>query len=239
MGVDGCRAGWFYAGLSEDTVWTIGLATTVSALLQGVPAAKLILIDMPIGLRESGREARCCDIAARKVLGRPRAASVFPVPVRPALQGKVYQEASAINRRLTGRGMTRQAWGIVSRLRELDRLMRHAGHAGHARAAVREAHPEVCFWALNGGHAMQHNKKTPEGQLEREAVLTRYVPFTPEVLADAGARYRRAQLGWDDMLDALVLAVTARHGLGALHTLPVKPEVDAVGLPMEIVYAKA
>jgi len=235
VGVDGCPGGWFYVGLNQEMEWSIGVVPTLSALLQALPQARLLLIDMPIGLRQSGSEGRHCDLAARRVLGRARAASVFPVPVRPALQAASYQEAKAINRQLTGKGITVQAWNIVPKLRELDELMQHAGHA---RRLLREAHPEVCFWGLNGRQAMQYNKKTPQGREEREALLGRYFPALPDLLADAASRYRRAQLGWDDMLDAAVLAVTAWRGFATLSTLPGEPEHDASGLPMEIVYAE-
>lgn len=232
VGVDGCPGGWFYIAL-DGGEWRCGVVSTLKALLQALPQARLILIDMPIGLRESGGEERDCDRAARKMLGRARASSVFPVPLRPALQAESYDEAKAINRRLSGKGISLQTWNIVPKLRELDGLLQHSSEA---RQRMREAHPEVCFWALNGRQAMQHNKKTAKGRLEREALLKRYLPELPDLLAHAAARYPRAQLGWDDMLDATMLAVTARLGREALATLPGAPERDAYGLPMEIVY---
>lgn len=232
VGVDGCRGGWLYVGLRGNE-WSLGLEATLEALLEALPSARRILIDMPIGLLESGPEERLCDRAARRVLGRPRAASVFPVPVRPALQAEAYPEANAINRRLSERGITRQSWGIVPKLRALDELMRHSPRA---QSLLREAHPEVCFWALNEGQAMRHNKKTPAGREEREAVLRRHAPFVPKILVHAATRYRRTLAGPDDLLDASVLALAARCGNQRLRTLPAEPPIDAVGLPMEIVY---
>jgi hypothetical protein len=41
---------------------------------------------------------------------------------------------------------------------------------------LREVHPEVCFWALAGGRAMEHSKKTAAERRERLAVLMRYKP---------------------------------------------------------------
>jgi predicted RNase H-like nuclease len=206
---------------------------TLDALLESLPQSSLLLIDMPIGLPQSGGEERPCDLAARKLLGKGRASSVFPVPVRPALRASGYEEAKAINRRLSGKGISYQSWNLAPKLRELDELMQHSPRARHC---VREAHPEICFWALNGRQAMQYNKKTAKGRREREALLYRYLSALPDILAHAASRYRRAELGWDDMLDAAVLAYSARHGPASLSTLPNNPEHDAHGLPMAIVY---
>ncbi len=234
--MDGCPGGWFYVALDEKKVWKIGLVSALNTLLQRLPDAQLMLIDMPVGLRESGSEGRDCDREARKVLGKARAASVFPVPARATLQAVTYEEAKAINYQLTGKRITRQTWNIVSKLRELDELMRNAKHA---RQLIRESHPEVCFWALNDGQAMQHNKKTPNGRFEREAVLYRHLTALPDLLAHALSHFRRRQLGWDDILDATVLALTALIGHASLSTLPDVPGQDLFGLPMEIVYQRA
>jgi hypothetical protein len=46
------------------------------------------------------------------------------------------------------------------------------------RPRVREVHPEVRFWALNGHASLQHPKSKPEGRNERIALLSRYEPET-------------------------------------------------------------
>jgi predicted RNase H-like nuclease len=56
-------------------------------------------------------------------------------------------------------------------------------------------------------------------------------------VADGAGRYRRTQLGVDDVLDALVLAVTGWLGADGLDRVPSMPEFDDIGLPMEIVFA--
>lgn len=233
VGVDGCPGGWFYLALDDKWEWECGVIPALQDILTSYPQAQVVLIDMPIGLRESGEGERACDRAARKQLGRVRASSVFPVPVRAALQAADYDEAKSINRRLTGKGMTIQTWNILPKLRELDNLMQQSSKA---RQCLREAHPEVCFRALNGGRTMQHNKKTLEGRCEREAVLRHYFSELPVLLAYTDSQYRRKELGRDDTLDAAVLAVTAKLGQSSLQTLPDLPEKDATGLLMEIVY---
>jgi predicted RNase H-like nuclease len=83
---------------------------------------------------------------------------------------------------------------------------------------------------------MRYKKKSREGHEERLAVLRNYFPEV-DPLFDAACRASpRKDLARDDILDALVVAVTARGGYGAYATLPATPEQDATGLPMEIVY---
>jgi len=80
-GVDGCPVGWVIFRAEVPS-----LATTIKALqpieleiiLKQKPAdLALIGIDIPIGLLDG---PRACDAAARKLLGKPRNASVFAAP---------------------------------------------------------------------------------------------------------------------------------------------------------------
>ena len=48
----------------------------------------------------------------------------------------------------------------LPKIREVDSLLRESAKA---RRAVREVHPEICFWALAGGRPMRHSKKTERG----------------------------------------------------------------------------
>ncbi len=90
--------------------------------------------------------------------------------------------------------------------------------------------------ALNGGKPMGHNKKTSPGQAERLAVLGRYLPQAEAVYREIRAQWPKRDLASDDILDALVGAVTASRPEW-LVSLPEISEVDELGLPMEIVYA--
>ena len=51
-----------------------------------------------------------------------------------------------------------------------------------------------------------------------------------------GAEFPRKSLAKDDILDALVLAVTAAYPSKSMLTLPENPPTDARQLAMEIVY---
>jgi predicted RNase H-like nuclease len=230
IGIDGCRRGWFYVQLLDATRFSLGLAESLEELRDTIIAADLALIDIPIGLKSSGTAERRCDREARGLLG-PRASSVFPVPCRQVLDCQTYQEGSAVNHSLTGRKLSRQSWAIVPKIAEADRLIRGLPK----RSRPREMHPEVCFLALNQDQPMAHNKKTPQGQAQRLALLKRHLPHTQAIVDEASARWLKKDLAADDILDALVGAVTASYPK-ALVSLPAKTERDELGLTMEIVF---
>jgi predicted RNase H-like nuclease len=95
LGVDGCRAGWFAVALDGDAGWHCSLHGQIADLAEAYPEAERILIDMPIGLPADRR--RECDSAARRLLGRGRASSIFPVPCRAVLEAADYAQACALN----------------------------------------------------------------------------------------------------------------------------------------------
>src|SRR5258707_495603 len=96
VGVNGCKAGWLAIALTRAGQASHRVAADFEELAQAYQNA-LILVDVPIGLRDVGRPERLCDTAARKVLGS-RAASVFPAPCRSAIRATDYDAASAENR---------------------------------------------------------------------------------------------------------------------------------------------
>lgn len=121
-----------------------------------------MIIDIPIGLSCT---TRLCDQEARQIVGPKRAPSVFTPPCRETLRASTHGQASEMNRRMCGKGLTIQAFGILPRIRQIDRLM-----SPGLQASVRQAHPEVTFAVLNG-RPLGHSKKTSEGEPERLALL--------------------------------------------------------------------
>jgi predicted RNase H-like nuclease len=93
VGVDGCRRGWVAVAenVAEKVCGTV--YERFEDLLADLPSARVIAVDMPIGLLDKG--ARDCDLQARRRLG-PRGSSVFPVPIRPVLEATTPEEASRI-----------------------------------------------------------------------------------------------------------------------------------------------
>ncbi|MBT3056694.1 MAG: DUF429 domain-containing protein [Candidatus Thiodiazotropha endolucinida] len=230
VGIDGCRRGWFFAQLFDSARFRLGVVEHLQALRNTIIASDLTLIDIPVGLKSFGEEERKCDREARKLLG-PRASSVFPVPCRQVLDCKSYQAGSAVNHSVTGRKLSRQSWGIVAKIAEADRLIRDLPDPGK----LREMHPEVCFCTLNNGQPMAHNKKKPAGQSERFSLLKRHLPHIQTIVDEARHGWRKRDLADDDILDALVGAVSASYA-ERLVSLPTMTEKDEFGLNMEIVF---
>lgn len=230
VGVDGCKKGWFAVALGSGLNWTIDVYKTIDELWNSMNSPSLMFIDIPIGLPEVNR--RACDFEARKLLGR-RAASVFAVPCRSALQAKNYRQACRINKQATGVKLSIQSWNIFSKIKEIDNWLQRNRKA---RPSVRESHPELCFWALAGKHIMAHSKKTAQGFAERYWILKKSYPQSGSIVEQALDQFRRKDLARDDILDALVLAVAARFSAGKPKTVPPNPSMDQKGRPMEIAY---
>jgi len=149
------------------------------------------------------------------------------------LSASTYRRALTVNRRSVGRGISVQSWAIAPKIRVIDGLLRTDANLRHK---IRESHPEVCFWALNGEKPMRYNKTTSEGRAERLMLLRRFLPNADAVYAYATTNYRRKQASRDDIVDAMVLAVTAKLGASKYCTFPARPPRDACGLPMEMCF---
>lgn len=246
VGVDGCSAGWFAIRVEDDFADDPTTATfpSMRLLLDAWGDASLVLIDIPIGLPDAERPSRRADLEARKVLGRPRASSVFPAPGRAAITRlrssgpDSYKACSEANRRELGtkKGMSQQAYGILPKIADIDELLLSDDAA---RTKIREVHPEVCFWGLNGQRPMAHKKKDAFGLRERLDLIAGLLPWAASVYEDTLSQYLRARVGRDDILDAMAAAATAIPDhplLSDLRSVPSDPQKDAHGLPMEMLY---
>ena len=237
LGVDGCKGGWLAVKLALFNInWEVNLFRSFAQLWEKHSAAALILVDIPIGLRQGSstkdffeRQERRCDKEARKLLG-PRRSCVFRVPCRPAVYSESYDQAIAKNEKLTGTRIFKATWNIVGKIREVDELL---SSNPEARKSVREIHPELCFWSLNGCRPLQYPKRTEQGFRDRLKILQEIYPPSEEIVK---AKYSRQEVKRDDILDALSAAITAKIGFDKLSCLPPQPERDSQGLPMEMVY---
>ena len=231
-GVDGCRAGWVVALAQCDTatltIRGIQLCPRFDDVLALQPSPDIIAVDIPIGLLDEPRPGgRDCDRQARRLLGR-RASSVFSPPCRRILQATHYDH-------VRGHGMSRQAFGILPKIREVDRLMTPA-----RQKLVYEAHPELAFLSLTG-NPLQRNKKTVAGRAERLQALSK-MPAKPSrnvrpALKQALRTFKRSQVAPDDVLDACVLVYTAyRIAQDQASRVPIDTQNDTRGLHMAIWY---
>jgi predicted RNase H-like nuclease len=130
-----------------------------------------------------------------------------------------------------GIGISKQAFHIMRKIREVDEVM-----TVQTQQYVREVHPEVTFAQLNGGPLM-HRKKDARGRAERIDLLGR----AGLNISESWLQRERAKLGarWvllDDVIDALACLVTASDiRKGGSRCLGGVEEKDAKGLVMEIV----
>jgi predicted RNase H-like nuclease len=236
-GIDGCHGGWFLVILAENGEWDFVRIPAANQLLflLILKNSRLIFIDMPIGLKNTGQFERNCDREARKILGSRMASSVFRVPTRAAVYSTDYDSACIENMKITGKKLSKQSWNIAPRIKAIDRLI---CENNELLSILHESHPEICFWSLAGEKQLTHPKKTDEGIEERIRILEKYFPETRKLYQQALASIPRKYLARDDILDALVLAISARHVKGCgMKILPEEPETDELGIPMQIVYS--
>jgi predicted RNase H-like nuclease len=226
-GVDGCPGGWLALVDRDDGQPKARIFARFANLLNALPKAKVIAVDIPIGLPEVG--ARACDMHARHELAQPRGSSVFPAPLRAVLAARSWEEACTIRFRIDGKKMSKQAWGIVPKVREVDALLREDARL---TARVFEVHPEVSFaaWA---GEPMQHSKKKSAGMLDRRKLI---MAKWPDAIANCRAMLAGERYAVDDLYDAFAALWTA-HRISAKKSraIPSIPVCDANGLPMRIV----
>jgi predicted RNase H-like nuclease len=234
LGVDGCPDGWIAVAYTDEDYVGAQFYPAFREVWQDNRSATGILVDVPIGLRTDSSEARQCDTEARKRLSPQRHHSVFPTPIRAAAHEDGYESAKATQEARTEGSLNRQSWGIAPKIAEADTLLRESEQA---RERIRECHPELCFWAF-AGQPMQYSKtgQPRRAYWERVTALRKQEPDVYDHIWSAAAETSDTEASTDDLVDAFVVALTARGPESGLRTLPDSPERDETGLPMEIVY---
>jgi predicted RNase H-like nuclease len=224
-GIDGCRVGWVMvtAPLEPRTAQSqVRVITDLAEVIADIDSAQLdaVTIDIPIGLARD--RPRPVDGIARQRLGARRN-SVFSAPVRPVLGAETFEEACDISRAARGKGISRQLFGILPKIRELDRI-----ESPDLQMTLVEMHPEVSFTVLAGG-PMTYHKSKPAGRLERLSALRAEFP---DVDAVSSVRLQGTQP--DDILDAFVGAWSARRYATGSH-VQLGGDIDETGLRMEMI----
>ncbi|MCU0883689.1 MAG: serine/threonine dehydratase [Beijerinckiaceae bacterium] len=235
-GVDGCRSGWIaaFAPLDQIAEPIIRIVPDINAIIDAPEAPSIICVDMPIGLPERiDGPGRTPERLVRPLLGA-RQSSVFSIPARAAVFAPDYAGAcaEAAARSDPPRKVSKQGYMIFPKIREIDMALR-------ARPAMIgrlfESHPEVVFWALNGGRALTEPKKlggkpwTAGMELRRNLLAAAGIGrLALEAPAPRGAAL-------DDLLDALAcLATAAAIGSGRAQSFPPQPVRDAHDIPVAI-----
>jgi predicted RNase H-like nuclease len=226
-GVDGFKEKWRAVLGNFDTgeVRLFDLPSEGTLNLSEKPA--IIAVDVPIGLPEVTLPGgRTCDRLARQLLGSRRG-SVFSPIGRICLPMDDREKASRLSIKRGGIGIGVQSWGLKKKLLEIDRLMTPA-----KQQIVREVHPEVSFYEMNGGHPVIQSKKTLDGERRRVSALT-HAGFPETFLAPLST----LRSGRDDFLDACAALWTAdRIYRGIAKRIPhtEEAEFDGRGLDMAI-----
>ncbi|WP_261885313.1 DUF429 domain-containing protein [Vibrio pomeroyi] len=236
IGIDGCKAGWIAWIVSDNQAPVFKVVKALDELASDL-IGSTTLIDMPIGFSDAQTPDRLCDKAARRFLTSKRGSSVFPVPCREAVYQTDYITACNANVQQLGKKFSKQTWGIVPKIRELDKLI-----DDHPNLSIRESHPEVVFAALKG-EPLTFSKRTQEGKEERLSIIQQLAPQWCEVVALAISNTKRKDVAIDDIYDAFILMLIASHA-PTLSCLPEfsdvggKADKDQNGRVREIVYWK-
>ena len=230
-GIDGCRYGWILISFDKGEEH-YEILKDEAELESALGDYDRVFIDMPIGLEEESY-TRQCDLELRKRLGSEYSSSIFSPPIRPALYAPTYAEANMTSYDYTQKKLTLQSWNITPKIRVLDELLaKHEGWVGH----VLESHPEWLFNRLNGGMIFQ-KKNLKKGIRHRLELLIDESELAEEFFRIIKEEYRRSEVKEDDIVDAMVLALSAKKSIeSGLKTIPEIPPLDRVGLPMAIHY---
>lgn len=228
IGVDGCPGGW--VGVSRQAV---SVADSLEALIDTFAPA-VVALDMPIGLPDD--KPRECEQIARRLLGRPRAASVFPVPMRAAFDGYDHAHASDLNQAACGKRLSAQTFNILAKIRALDTLLNSESRYVEL---LWETHPEISFAAMHGPldtvQPLDDSKKSAAGSAQRQSLITAH--FGPRAFSNARRVITRKQAADDDIADAFACLFTAERIAAGCHvSLPDPAPLDSHGLPMRICY---
>ena len=217
LGVDGCKGGWVGVILDDDAEPAALVERSIDRLAETAGPVAAIGIDMPIHLNESSD--RVCDSAARRLI-RPFTSRVFNAPVLRVLDCETYPDACAASFAALGKKISKQTWGLVPKIREVEHWRTSAA------SAVYEVHPEAAFAAM-AGSVVAERKRTSEGAQRRRALLRAQGLTPPE---------RPSGVGVDDLLDACAAAWSTRRLVrGEGRSLP-DPPVSVRGQPQAIWY---
>jgi predicted RNase H-like nuclease len=226
-GIDGCRAGWLAIGV-EGTKWAYLLEDSFEKLAsQLFSKPSLCFVDMPMGLPRAKMPERNCDKAARLFLSKGRKSSVFSSPTRLLLDAETYAQALTKSRKIYGKGLSIQSWNLFPKVKELDQFLRQ-----NRTPWLLESHPELCF-QYHKKNAVEFSKHKKEGLAERNQIVYNLDPYASAYYQFLCGVIPKSKARPDDILDALVLVLSARQALkrGCIFSL-VPPEFDGYDLPM-------
>ena len=229
LGIDGCKYGWICAQLKNEAI-----SLTLLGHINEVKKvdSQRIFIDIPIGLSDQFN-TRTIDFELRKLLSKKRKSSVFTPPIREALEAPTYQLGNQINKSISGKGISIQAWNIGHKIKEVNQFLSQ-NHLYQKKMS--ESHPELCFELLNNG-PLNHSKKTLSGMEERIKIINKYINISSQEIRNFGKECKSDKAKLDDIIDAIVLSLSAmRWELSGKRQITQEKEKDTFKLPFNIKY---
>jgi len=255
IGIDGYQAPYDKANNKFNYKWAVvtldysgDMKFYQFASLQAVwnkfkSEAKKILIDEPLGLDS---KERLCDIEARKFLkvgGKVFRAPCYDVQLlwEANIDNGIVlphkdQNLQGLQIRDTGHGLELGAYSIMRYIREARNLIiSNSQNMGITNPSIiAESHPEVCFASFNNGIALPTSKKNQDGKYERIKIIQNVFPKFLDYASDSG-NWSGGYAAMDDILDATILAITAKKIVnGKARTFPQTEivDVDLTSIPI-------
>src|SRR5579884_1968927 len=222
-GVQSCPGGWLVVGAKLQGIsmapQPAEVLPTFIDLIDHRPAYSVIALRLPIGLRSVHQAGgRSCDVAARKLLGRPRSAAIASPPSREDLAAFRSGGRPAVSAVVAAQ---------LARIAEAYEVI-----GSYHQRTVFEVHPELSFFQLNGNRPLRRPKHTGARREERRSLLLEKIPG-----AERALDHPVAGASPDHLADGLALLWTARRIFArAVTRLPELPEWDEEGFRMELVY---
>ena len=208
-GLDGCPAGWLlFYGYNNEFDFQL-----ISSIKEAIPIfeqCRYIFIDIPIGLSSKAYQ-RQVEGQMRKLL-QGRSSTIFTPPCREAIECKDYAVANEVNRQITGKGLSVQAFNISKKIAEVDTFLR-----SKRDFSLQESHPEISSKILKG-NVLQTKKNTMAGQQERRDIIRSISPDLDLSVEKALGQYPKKMVRSDDIIDAAMLCLSAQTGM-VYHTL--------------------
>jgi predicted RNase H-like nuclease len=134
-----------------------------------------------------------------------------------------YREACDLREKIEGKKMSKQAWAIVDKIKEVDVLLR-----AHPRLTnvIHEVHPEVSFCLMGNNQPNYYSKKKNQGMEERIWKLSLHFKIDDAYVKRISIEHKVFK---DDIADALAALWSADRIFQRKHLL--LPAVDTAGQP--------
>lgn len=215
VGVDWAGKQWVVSIYDGDHLECEVLPTIFNIWQKYGKNAERILVDIPIGLTSG--EIRNCDMEAKAILSEAGlGSSLFYTPTRPAVQQQTIEDAKEVQN--ADYSIQNQAWSIVPRIREVDVFLQETEDA---RDVILESHPELCFLGLdNRSDDKLGQKSGSDGIDDRQEILRDHIgegfdddyDEIKDQLMEPQYAPALGPSNEDDILDSIVMALTAKKG---------------------------